>query len=163
LEACTFQKKDTDEAVTFRQVTDPYNMEPSPEPADLPPLATSVTDLQSDRQPSDNPFHVSFDETPGLEAPGLEALSTAAASNFEYVRALVVPENSAPGANIAQSSSNDLNFILNPTGSDGILGKLCSSKRVSRLLTHICRFLITKSWAGAFTISKNLISIHCGS
>jgi hypothetical protein len=97
--------------VTFHNITDPYNMEPTPEP-EFPDI-TSPIDVPSLRErPAESVFNIPCDE-----APGLEALSTPATRNFEYIQPLAVE---SPGdAIVSQHSSNNLNFILNPTGPEG--------------------------------------------
>lgn len=102
--------------VTFYNVIDPYNMEATPEPeqltdSSLPATTRDVTDDTAHNRPS-------FEE-----APGLEALSTAATTNMEYMRQLSVPLQSPRGINTPQHSVNNIDFILNPTGPEGRLSK----------------------------------------
>jgi hypothetical protein len=106
-------------AVTFFNITDPFNMEASPEPeyraTSIPILAPQVEER------SDNYYNMSFDQ-----APGLEALSTAATSGFHYIRPLSVSAQSHGDAQASPHSSNNLNFILNPAGPDGSVGVVAS-------------------------------------
>ncbi|QSZ34732.1 hypothetical protein DSL72_007587 [Monilinia vaccinii-corymbosi] len=100
---------DVPRKVTFFNITDPYNVETSPEPelfidSILP--TTTMMDEASDGASN----HPSF-----VEAPGLEALSTAATNNVEYMPQLSVPVQSSRGINTPQYSVNTLDFILNPT------------------------------------------------
>lgn len=95
--------------VTFLNITDPYNMEPTPEP-EYRPASTPIIVPQLEERPSETYFNMPFDQ-----APGLEALSTAATSNFHYIRPLSVPVPSPSDTHASPHSSNNLNFILNPT------------------------------------------------
>jgi hypothetical protein len=95
--------------VTFFNVIDPYNMETSPEPEQstesILPTATTIDD------PVDGvSTYPQFEE-----APGLEALSTAATTNMEYMPQLSVHTQSPRSFNTPQHSANNLDFILNPT------------------------------------------------
>ena len=91
-------------------------MEATPEPE--PCIVSPAVVPQLEETVGDTYFHVPFDE-----APGLEALSTAATANFEYIRQLPVTIQS-PGDMINGSlhSTNNLDFILNPAGPDGTIG-----------------------------------------
>jgi hypothetical protein len=94
-------------------------MEPTPEPEPEPDQADSahiIAPLLEERS-AENYFNMSFDQ-----APGLEALSAAATSNFQYARPLSVPVHSPGDINASPHSSNNLNFILNPTDTDGSIG-----------------------------------------
>lgn len=57
---------------------------------------------------------------PMFERPsGLDALSSAAVGNFDYIRTLSIPARSPnPDTHITPPVSNNLNFILNPSGPD---------------------------------------------
>ncbi|KAG9239310.1 hypothetical protein BJ875DRAFT_221903 [Amylocarpus encephaloides] len=90
--------------VTFLNIVDPFNMEPTPEPG-LQNTATPVVVPRMSERPANPYYNVNFDE-----APGLEALSAAATGSLQYLRPLPVAEQ--PPAH----SSNNLNFILNPAG-----------------------------------------------
>jgi hypothetical protein len=93
--------------VTFLNITDPFNMEPTPEPEYRAASSPIIVAQPEDR-------HVnSFLHLPYDEAPGLETLSAAATSNFEYLQPL--------SANMSPPSSNNLNFILNPAGPESSL------------------------------------------
>ena len=94
-------------------------MEATPEPEPEPDRADSTPNIapQLEERPAENYFNMSFDQ-----ASGLEALSTAATSNFQYVRPLSVPVHSPGDINASPHSSNNLNFILNPTDTDGSIG-----------------------------------------
>ncbi|RDW71056.1 hypothetical protein BP6252_07619 [Coleophoma cylindrospora] len=101
--------------VTFLNITDPYNMDATPEPenrADSSPSAPSGA-LQTEERQDPNYFRAPYDQ-----APGLEALSAAAISDFQFLR----PASGASHSQTPQDSttspysSNNLNFILNPTG-----------------------------------------------
>lgn len=94
-------------------------MEDTPEPEPEPDRANSTPIIvpQLEERPADNYFNMSFDQ-----APGLEALSAAATSNFQYVRPPSVPVHSPGDINASPHSSNNLNFILNPTDTDGSIG-----------------------------------------
>ncbi|KAG4027485.1 hypothetical protein MFRU_029g00090 [Monilinia fructicola] len=106
---------DVPKKVTFFNVTDPYNMETTPEPEQ--PIDSALPTTTTMDGASDGAFnHPSFEK-----APGLEALSTAATTNLEYMRQLSVPVQSSRGINTPQYSVNNLDFILNPTGSEGRL------------------------------------------
>lgn len=100
--------------VTFHNITDPFNMEPTPEPeipADTPPI---VVPQIEERPESSLYYPLQFDQ-----APGLEALSAAATSNLQYRRPFSAPPQSHIDATASPHSSNNLNFILNPAGPDG--------------------------------------------
>jgi hypothetical protein len=93
-------------------------MEATPEPE---------TEHQSDSTPTivpqveegsaENYFSIPFDQ-----ASGLEALSEAATSNFQYLRPISVPVLSPGEINASPHSSNNLNFILNPAEAEGSTG-----------------------------------------
>lgn len=85
-------------------------METSPEPE-------QVAQMDDIADESDNPI-VGVYNTPTLEAPGLEALSTAATSNMQYIRQVSVPESSPRGINTPQHFTNNIDFILNPVGTE---------------------------------------------
>ncbi|ATZ52245.1 hypothetical protein BCIN_08g00170 [Botrytis cinerea B05.10] len=100
---------DVPKKITFFNVIDPYNMETSPEPEQstesILPTATTIDD------PVDGvSTYPQFEE-----APGLEALSTAATTNMEYMPQLSVHTQSPRSFNTPQHSANNLDFILNPT------------------------------------------------
>lgn len=78
--------------------------------------STPIVVPQLGERLAENYFHVPFDQ-----APGLEALSTAATGNFHYIRPLSASAQSPGDANVSPHSSNNLNFILNPAGPDGAL------------------------------------------
>lgn len=84
-------------------------MEDTPEP-DYRAASTPLIVPQYEERQEEPYFPMSFDE-----APGLEALSAAAAGNFHYIRQTSVPAQSP----VSPHSTNNLNFILNPTGPDG--------------------------------------------
>jgi hypothetical protein len=94
-------------------------MEATPEPDDLESSTASAVPELEDRD-SQN-----FGQMPFDEAPGLEALSAAATSNYGYIRPLANPAHSPGGTLITHPSSNKLNFILNPD-TDGSLGMYLS-------------------------------------
>jgi hypothetical protein len=105
--------------VTFFNITDPFNMEASPEPdAEHRPEPTPVLVPQIEERSAETFFTVPFDQ-----ASGLEALSEAATSTFQYIRPVSVPGHSPGDMNASPHSSNNLNFILNPTDVDGSIGK----------------------------------------
>lgn len=99
--------------VTFHNITDPYNMEPTPEP-EFPNIANPILVPRLEERPAESLFHIPYDD-----APGLEALSAAATSNFEYIRPISAAVQSPGEASVSQHSSNNLNFILNPAGPEG--------------------------------------------
>ncbi|KAJ8065820.1 hypothetical protein OCU04_006483 [Sclerotinia nivalis] len=106
---------DVPKKVTFFNVIDPYNMEASPEPEQ--PADSTLPTIGTVDTTSDGAYNYpSFEK-----APGLEALSTAATTNIEYMRQLSVPVQSPRGINTPQHSVNNLDFILNPTGPEGRL------------------------------------------
>lgn len=87
--------------MTFYNVTDPYDMEDTPEP-EQQPLVTLLPQIEQIRE--------KYSSIASTQASGLEALSAAATANFEYMR---------PGglsASYVTHSSNNINFILNPAG-----------------------------------------------
>jgi len=93
--------------VTFYNITDPFNMEDTPEPEYQPstvaiPIPIPIPQIE---ERAENYFQM-----PLTQASGLEALSAAATANFEYMR----PVGLSPGD--TPHSSNNLNFILNPAG-----------------------------------------------
>ncbi|KAF4624236.1 hypothetical protein G7Y89_g13937 [Cudoniella acicularis] len=104
---------DVPKTVTFFNITDPFNMEPTPEP-EYPASATPIIVPQIEERPASAYYHVQFDQ-----APGLEALSAAATSNLHYLRPLPVPEQPSPDVTTSPHASNNLDFILNPAGPDG--------------------------------------------
>ena len=129
-------KRDPDRlVVTFFNITDPFNMEDTPEP-EMAPRENAMRDIF--RPPEDGSAGsytgMSFDQ-----APGLEALSAAATSNFQYSRPLAVATPSPGDINASPHSSNNLNFILNPTNTDASAGTLEIPKGASLVL------LLTKS------------------
>ncbi|PQE32714.1 Zn(II)2Cys6 transcription factor protein [Rutstroemia sp. NJR-2017a WRK4] len=87
-------------------------MEDTPEPEQLNSPGPS-------NQPEDT-SNTTYDLS-SYGAPGLEALSTAATTNMQYMRQLSVPIQSPRGINTPQHTANNLDFILNPTGSEGPL------------------------------------------
>lgn len=93
--------------VTFINITDPFNMEPTPEPETRTAVTPVVVPRIEERVAE---TYFTYDG-----APGLEALSTAATSNYDWKRPLSLP---APSPNTHVSPSNTLNFILNPAGPD---------------------------------------------
>ncbi|KAK0110466.1 hypothetical protein ONS96_002077 [Cadophora gregata f. sp. sojae] len=95
--------------VTFLNITDPYNMEPTPEP-DRPGSVTVISP-RAEEKASETFFSIPYDQ-----APGLEALSAAATSTFQYIQ----PSPEYPQTSPHQS--NKLNFILNPTRPESSLG-----------------------------------------
>ena len=97
--------------VRFYNVTDPYNIEDTPDPENHTPIPTIAMQSSEDIQRGSY-FHIPYDQ-----APGLEALSTAATGNFQYNREHLV---SASGqANSSPLPTNNINFLLNPTRSEG--------------------------------------------
>lgn len=56
-------------------------------------------------------------------ASGLDALSTAATIDIEYMRQLSMPIQTPRPINTPQHSVNNLDFILNPAGSEGRLSE----------------------------------------
>lgn len=105
-------------AVTFHNIADPYNMDPTPEP-EFQPASNSIVAPRLEERPAENSFHIPYDD-----APGLEALSAAATSNFEYVRPLSAVVQAPSEGSVAQQSSNKLNFILNPAAPEGNLSTI---------------------------------------
>jgi hypothetical protein len=104
--------------VTFFNITDPFNMEATPEPeAEHRSHTTATTVPQTEERPIESYFAVPFDQ-----APGLEALSEAATSNLQYIRPVSIPMHSPGDINASPHSSNNLNFILNPTETDDLIG-----------------------------------------
>jgi hypothetical protein len=101
-------------SVTFFNITDPYHMETSPEP-EFETTSTPIVVPQMEDRP-DNYFHM-----PMSQASGLDALSAAATASFQYMR----PTGISPGD--TPHSSNNLNFILNPAGPEGSIGKFLES------------------------------------
>ena len=99
--------------VTFHNITDPYNMEPTPEP-EFQTASNPIVVPRLEGRPAENFFHIPYDD-----APGLEALSAAATSNFEYIRPMSAVVQPPGEGNVSQHSSNNLNFILNPAGPEG--------------------------------------------
>ena len=91
-------------------------MEPTPEPDPEPgteQVAIPITVSQMEERPVNNYFQANFEG-----AAGLEALSAAATNSLPYMRPLQAPDQPSP------HSSNNLNFILNPTAPDGSVGGL---------------------------------------
>jgi hypothetical protein len=109
--------------VTFHNITDPYNMEPTPEPENQT-MSNPIVVPRLEERPAENFFHIPYDD-----APGLEALSAAATSNFEYIRPLSATVQSPGETNVSQHSSNNLNFILNPQESSIV--STCRASSVS--------------------------------
>jgi hypothetical protein len=97
-------------AVRFYNVIDPYNMEDSPEPECQPPTP-AIGVQETEEQSAESYFPIPFEE-----APGLEALSAAAVNSLQYARTLTVPFHG--DINSPPLSSNNINFILNPTQSE---------------------------------------------
>ncbi|RDL41123.1 uncharacterized protein BP5553_01102 [Venustampulla echinocandica] len=109
------QETNDPNSVTFCNVTDPFNMEPTPELECPPATASASTPIvapQIEERASINYAH--YDQ-----AHGLEALSTIATSNIHYARPLPIPEQASLDATASPHSSNNLNFILNPAGPEG--------------------------------------------
>lgn len=106
--------------VTFHNITDPYNMEATPEPEfQAPPTPVPVSRMQG--RPAEPYYNMSYDQ-----ASGLEALSAAATGSLQYtgMRPMsVVGTSAADATHPSPHSSNNLNFILNPAGPEGSLGK----------------------------------------
>lgn len=101
---------DIPKEITFHNIIDPFNMEPTPEPEFQhvqSPVAPMVVPIQERPQNSYFPGNLEG-------ASGLEALSVAATSNLQYLRPLPPPPEQQPSPH----ASNNLNFILNPTGPD---------------------------------------------
>ncbi|TAQ88664.1 hypothetical protein B7494_g3036 [Chlorociboria aeruginascens] len=116
---------DVPKTVTFLNITDPFNMETTPEPEYRSPSAP----LNNNRLgPSQAHSYFPFDE-----APGLDALSTAATTNYDYIP---VPSQSPGEGNVSQQSSN-LNFILNPARPEVSIGE--------RTVRRICKFSVSDS------------------
>jgi hypothetical protein len=88
-------------------------METTPEP-EIRTASTPIVVSQLGKGNTESYFHLPYDD-----APGLEALSAAATSNLDYIRPLSIPAHSPRDAIVSPPSSNNLNFILNPTGPDG--------------------------------------------
>lgn len=107
-------------AVTFLNITDPYNIEPTPEPEFQPTSSDSTIAQGLEDRPTENYFHMPYDD-----ASGLEALSAAATSKFEYVRPLSAAVQSPSEGSVTHHSSNNLDFILNPVGPEGNMSR-CS-------------------------------------
>lgn len=104
--------------VSFVAVTDPYNMEPTPEP-EYPNITNPILASADLDQPRGEGFLRGMYD--GI--PGLEALSQA----VEYIR----PAPSTNEGNV-QHSSNNLDFILNPADPEGGLS-------TGRLNSHSAR------------------------
>ncbi|TVY65642.1 Transcriptional regulatory protein moc3 [Lachnellula suecica] len=108
---------DVPKIVTFHNVLDPFNMEPTPEP-EYHPASPPIPAPRIDERPENNSYYnMQFDQ-----ASGLEALSAAATSNMQYARPFSAAAQSPLDAITSPHSSNNLNFILNPTGPDGSIG-----------------------------------------
>jgi hypothetical protein len=121
--------------VTFLNITDPFNMEATPEPEY--PASTPIEVQHVEERPADNYFPMQYDQTSGLEA-----LSTAATGNYQYMRTLSVPGQSPPDAN-PSPHSNNLNFILNPAGPERSVGMYYSQVlEVCRRLTCLSKQLL---------------------
>ncbi|CAG8981908.1 hypothetical protein HYALB_00009163 [Hymenoscyphus albidus] len=95
--------------IAFHNIIDPFNMEPTPEPEYLPATISTPPIVMQMQEPSQNSYFPGNFEG----ASGLEALSVAATSNLQYLRPLPPPEQQP-----SPHASNNLNFILNPTGPD---------------------------------------------
>jgi hypothetical protein len=91
-------------------------MEATPEPENLDSSKTSGMPRFDDRE-ADN-----FTQMPFDDAPGLEALSAAATSNYGYIRPISNPAQSPVSTIMPHPSSNNLNFILNPAVPEGAIG-----------------------------------------
>lgn len=115
-------------SVTFLNITDPFNMEATPEPEDHA-ASTPIVVPRLEEGSVDNYPHISFDD-----APGLEALSAAATNNYDYIRPLSNHASSPGDPLVSHPPSNNLNFILNPTVPDGNLGSCCGVAQFQRLL-----------------------------
>jgi hypothetical protein len=107
--------------VIFHNITDPYNMEPNPEP-EFQNASNPVIMPRLEERPAESLFHIPYDD-----APGLEALSAAATSNFEYIRPLSSAVQSPEEGPVSQHSSNNLQFILNPAGPEGAMSMCCTN------------------------------------
>ena len=57
------------------------------------------------------------------QASGLEALSEAATSNLQYIRPVSVPGHTPGDLNASPHSSNNINFLLNPTEAEDSIGR----------------------------------------
>lgn len=99
--------------MTFFNITDPFNMETTPEPEN----DDSSTAPAFEQRDMEHYAQMPFDD-----APGLEALSAAAAGNYHYMRPLSNPAHSPGGTILPHPPSNNLNFILNPAVPEGSLG-----------------------------------------
>lgn len=82
-------------------------MEATPEPPSLA-ASTDQTPTRLEGE-ANNTTQIPFDD-----APGLEALSAAATSDYGYIRPLSNPAHSPGGTLISHPPTNNLNFILNP-------------------------------------------------
>jgi hypothetical protein len=102
--------------VTFFNITDPFNMETTPEPENHDTSTTKAIP-RFEESGHESFAHVTFDE-----APGLEALSAAATNSYNYTRPLSNSVQSPGGTILHHPSSNKLNFILNPAVPEGSLG-----------------------------------------
>ncbi|EKD20866.1 Zn(II)2Cys6 transcription factor [Drepanopeziza brunnea f. sp. 'multigermtubi' MB_m1] len=100
---------DVPRTVTFCNIADPYNTEPSPEP-DFQEISAPVVPPRGDEKPQGSYLNIPYEQ-----APGLEALSAAATSTFQYIRPSPADSHASP------YQSNNLNFILNPTGPESSL------------------------------------------
>ncbi|KIM95124.1 hypothetical protein OIDMADRAFT_45534 [Oidiodendron maius Zn] len=124
---------DVPKNVTFLNITDPFNMEATPEPDSLDTSRTRDMPGFEGREGEN------FPQIPFDDAPGLEALSAAATSNYGYIRPLSTTAH-APGSTIiAHPSSNNLNFILNPAVPEGVIGiaaKPIIEHEIAFLLRH---------------------------
>ncbi|KAH8815956.1 hypothetical protein F5884DRAFT_747475 [Xylogone sp. PMI_703] len=120
---------DVPKTVTFYNISDPFNMETSPDPDDRPQeepqdLATSIEAPQAhDRQQEDTTyFPVTFDEAPGLEALSEVATSS---SNFQYRPLSVSVQSSGAESNLSPPPpppANTLDFLLNPSSRTDLFG-----------------------------------------
>ena len=77
-----------------------------------------------------------FPQIPFDDAPGLEALSAAATSNYGYIRPLSTTAHTPGSTIIAHPSSNNLNFILNPAVPEGVIGMYSSLSQFWQVLTQ---------------------------
>lgn len=92
-------------------VDDPYNMSSPPDTNTAPPAIPSPTiprQIIEEEEVLDNYAALN-------DSSGLEALSSAATGHFDYIRSQAL-SSSSPENHASPSVSNNLNFILNPSG-----------------------------------------------
>ncbi|KAG9242963.1 hypothetical protein BJ878DRAFT_143184 [Calycina marina] len=106
---------DVPKKIAFFNITDPYNMEMTPDPE-----VEAILAQEQAEGPAESSAAAPMVQGAASSSPfdGLEALSAAATSNFENVRPLSVPTTPGSYSTFTPSNSNNLDFILNPTRPD---------------------------------------------